>query len=203
MRISELSRQTGIPVATIKFYLRERLLAPGRATGRNQAQYDDRHRRRLLLIKAFTGIAQVDLSSVRRLLSAVDDERIGARGLFDVVKRILHHRSVDDGAEPARDEAGALLGRLGWQVGADSPGRDRLARAMAALRGLGHGDDTDALTACAEAADRLARRELELLAVEREHPDRSAAAVRAMLLDEAVTAIRQLAHEHHLADTPD
>ena len=29
MRISELSRESGVPVATIKFYLRERLLHDG------------------------------------------------------------------------------------------------------------------------------------------------------------------------------
>ena len=46
MRISDLSRQSGVPVATIKFYLREQLLPPGEPTGRNQAVYLDRHLRR-------------------------------------------------------------------------------------------------------------------------------------------------------------
>ena len=43
MRISQLSAQTGIPVATIKFYLRENLLHDGARTSATQAQYDESH----------------------------------------------------------------------------------------------------------------------------------------------------------------
>src|SRR6266540_3706180 len=38
MRISDLGRKSGVPIATIKFYLRERLLPQGKPTGRNQAE---------------------------------------------------------------------------------------------------------------------------------------------------------------------
>jgi DNA-binding transcriptional MerR regulator len=43
MRISELSSHTEIPVATIKFYLRENLLHEGVRTAATQAQYDQSH----------------------------------------------------------------------------------------------------------------------------------------------------------------
>ena len=33
MKISQLSQASGVPVATIKFYLREELLPPGESTG--------------------------------------------------------------------------------------------------------------------------------------------------------------------------
>src|SRR5256886_17599843 len=46
VRISDLSRQTGVPTATIKFYLREHLLPPGAMTARNQADYGSEHLRR-------------------------------------------------------------------------------------------------------------------------------------------------------------
>ena len=55
MRISELSSRTGIPVATIKFYLRENLLHPGVRTAATQAQYDESHEARLRLIRALLG----------------------------------------------------------------------------------------------------------------------------------------------------
>src|SRR2546430_15817976 len=47
VRISDLSRQTGVPTATIKFYLREHLLPPGAMTARNQADYGSGHLRRV------------------------------------------------------------------------------------------------------------------------------------------------------------
>ena len=55
MRISALAAAAGLPVATVKFYLREGLLHPGVATSATQANYDDSHVRRLRLIRALTG----------------------------------------------------------------------------------------------------------------------------------------------------
>ena len=43
MRISELSRVSCVPTATIKYYLREKLLHDGLRTSPTQAQYDDTH----------------------------------------------------------------------------------------------------------------------------------------------------------------
>lgn len=39
LRIGELSRRTGVPIATLKFYLREGLIAPARKSGRTMAWY--------------------------------------------------------------------------------------------------------------------------------------------------------------------
>ena len=41
--MGELSRRSGVPIPTIKFYLREGLLPPGVATAANQADYDEEH----------------------------------------------------------------------------------------------------------------------------------------------------------------
>ncbi len=55
MRISELSRTTGVPIATIKFYLREHLLPEGTRTSATQAQYGEEHVSRLRLVRALIG----------------------------------------------------------------------------------------------------------------------------------------------------
>ena len=55
MELSELSSHTEIPVATIKFYLRENLLHEGVRTAATQAQYDQSHVARLRLIRALIG----------------------------------------------------------------------------------------------------------------------------------------------------
>jgi len=44
--MAELSKTSGVPVATIKFYLRERLLPAGERTGPNQSIYGEQHLRR-------------------------------------------------------------------------------------------------------------------------------------------------------------
>src|SRR3954464_8089995 len=88
MRISELSRETGVPVATIKFYLRERLLSPGRSTAATQAEYGQVHVDRLRLIRALTDagkrppppvpaaltdVGKMPLATVRWVLDIVDN----------------------------------------------------------------------------------------------------------------------------------
>mgnify|MGYP006166768185 CR=1 FL=1 len=46
MRISELSRHSGISISSIKFYIREGVLPAGERSQRNQAQYSEDHLRR-------------------------------------------------------------------------------------------------------------------------------------------------------------
>ena len=55
MRISALATAADVPLATVKFYLREGLLHPGAATSATQASYDESHVRRIRLIRALTG----------------------------------------------------------------------------------------------------------------------------------------------------
>lgn len=51
MKIGEISRQSGVPKSTIRYYLREGLLHPPQKTARTMAYFDASHLERLLLIK--------------------------------------------------------------------------------------------------------------------------------------------------------
>lgn len=73
MRIGELSRASGVPVPTIKFYLREGLLPAGELTSPNQARYGEAHLRRLHLIRALTDVGGLPLASVGKVVEAVED----------------------------------------------------------------------------------------------------------------------------------
>ena len=55
MRISGLAERTGVPVATLKYYLREGLLHAGTATARTQAVYDTTHVERVRLGESSCG----------------------------------------------------------------------------------------------------------------------------------------------------
>lgn len=72
MRIAELSRATGVPVPTIKYYVREGLLPPGELTSPNQAQYDQGHVRRLKLVRALIEVGGVSVAAVRDAVRRID-----------------------------------------------------------------------------------------------------------------------------------
>src|SRR4051794_41796939 len=72
MRISELSRVSGVPVATIKYYLREGLLPAGIPTSATSASYDERHVDRLNLIRALVDVGRVPIARVRQVVTALE-----------------------------------------------------------------------------------------------------------------------------------
>jgi len=203
MRISDLSRQAGVPVATIKFYLREGLLPPGRPTGRNQAEYGEEHRRRLRLIRALTNVGQLDLSSVRVLLAAIENRHLPLADLYQIADRALFPgqptASESDGLEQARTDVDEFIDGLGWQVKPDTPGRGWLAHVVAALRSLGCPCHLDFFTSYAAAAESLAIQELDMVTPGGDQADRAAAAVRTVLLEVALGALHRMANEHYVA----
>lgn len=165
MRISELSRATGVSVPAIKFYLREAILPPGRRTAANQAEYDESHIHRLRLIRALVEVGRLPLATVHEVLRAVDDPSVPMHEALGIAHRALAPRlgDGDDAAVgQARAEVDGFLERLGWEVSPDAPGRDELAVALATLRRLGWPNaDTRLFEHYARAADRLAAREVE------------------------------------------
>ena len=205
MRISELSQVTGVPVPTIKFYLREAILAPGRRIATNQAGYDESHVRRLRLIRALAEVGGLPLATVRDVLRAVDDPDLPMHEALGIAHRALAPEPAEQDAPAvaeARQEVDRFLDRLGWKVSPDAPARDELAVALATLRRLGWPDaDTRMFEHYARAADRLAARE-----VERTTP---AGATRSEMMERVVigtvvfnavlSALRRLAQEHRSA----
>jgi DNA-binding transcriptional MerR regulator len=130
VRISELSRRSGVPTATIKYYLREGLLPAGELTSATQAQYGESHVARLRLIRALLGPARLSIAAVRDVLATVDDP---PESPLDLLGRV----SMAVSAEPEPDEdlepARRLVDRLGWRIAEDSPALADLARAVAAI----------------------------------------------------------------------
>lgn len=72
MRVSELVDVSGIPLATIKYYLREGLLMPGDATSATQSTYGDKHVRRLALIRALVDVVGLSVQKTREVLRLID-----------------------------------------------------------------------------------------------------------------------------------
>lgn len=144
MRISELSRTSGVPVATIKFYLREGLLPDGLRTSPNQAQYDDAHLQRLRLIRALVGTGGLSLAAAKNVLRQIDEPAALTLDLLGTA-----HQAVAPDVPEHVDLQPAieLLRQWGWQAcldAAESEEHGRVDDSVAALAlALAALDDAD------------------------------------------------------------
>lgn len=204
MRIGELSRRSGVPVPTIKYYVREGLLPAGELTSPNQARYDDGHERRLRLIRALLDVGGLSLAAIAEVLEAVDDpEQPVLKVLGAATSRLTAEGSGASGAsgeaDPeeagAREEVAALLERRGWRVHADNPAVRSLTGVLAALDRAGHGGFVELLDVYADAAESIARADLDYVRRRVVREDLVEGVVVGTVLGEAMFgALRRIAH---------
>ena len=193
MRISELSQRSGVPVATIKFYLRERLLHDGELTSATQARYDDSHLARLRLIRALAGPGRLSIAAVRAVLAAIDAPPESTHALLGHA-----HAATAPPVSPEVDltEARALVRRWGWQIAPeDSASLAVLATALDGMAAADFSLGPDVLDAYADAMRRVA--EAEIAGVPADSP---AGAVRYVVLGTVLgapvlLALRRLAEQ--------
>jgi len=72
MRVSELSERSGVPVHTIKYYVREGLLPAGERVAGRLSEYDEEHLRRLRLLRALREVGGVPVSRLQDVVAVVD-----------------------------------------------------------------------------------------------------------------------------------
>ena len=163
--MSELSRRSGVPIPTIKYYLREGLMLPGMATAATRAEYGEPHLRRLRLIRALLEVGGLPVASIRRIIAALDDETVSLHVLFGTVQYALpprvSPRPGDADWQAAEREVDALITELGWQVEPGSPARGLLAGALVALDRLDQAPAGPSLRVYADAVRRLAGLEID------------------------------------------
>ncbi len=204
MRIGELSKRSGVPVPTIKYYLRERLLDPGTATAANQADYGDEHFRRLKLIRALIDVGGVSVAAARDVIEALGQTEVEPHDLLGVAHAsVMPTRRPDRSSEAwrlARISASEFATARGWRVHPYSPAYDQLADVLFALRSLEVTEILDHIDAYADHAQALARFEVSSV-VARQDPTRMLElVVLGTVLGEALFgALRLLAHEHESA----
>ncbi|MBM7058943.1 MerR family transcriptional regulator, partial [Streptomyces durocortorensis] len=198
MRIGELSRRSGVPVPTIKYYLREGLLAAGELTSPNQAHYGAGHERRLRLIRALLDVGGLSLAAIGEVLEAMDDPGQPVHKVLGVAADGVTPTG-GEGAGPeledAREEVAELLRRRDWQVDEQSSAAESLAEVLAALRRAGHGGYIDLLDLYADAAEPVARADLDYVQRRVAREDLVESVVVGTVLGEAMFgALRRLAH---------
>ncbi|MTD13179.1 MerR family transcriptional regulator [Nakamurella sp. YIM 132087] len=167
MRMGELSSTTGVPVATIKFYLREGLLPAGTATARNQADYTDEHVRRLRLVRALLGVGGMSLAEVREVVDVVQDR---SRPVLEMLGTMQTHLVAPGSAGVGTDPSAAALetvDRLAaekdWTDYPGDPNRLRLAGLLDTWSQLTDRDPAVLLRGYAAAAELVAEADQELV----------------------------------------
>ena len=193
MQISELARRAGVPVATVKYYLREGLLPAGELTGATRAQYGEEHLERLRLVRALLGPGGLSIARARAVLAAVDTPDTSVHAALGAAHRALPGVGVEGTAD--LEQARAVLRRRGWRVAEDSPALGALAAALEALRAAGAAPADELLDRYAEAAGRIGERDVA------DVPTGSVAeavrfvVVNTVLLEPVLLALRRLAQE--------
>jgi DNA-binding transcriptional MerR regulator len=201
MRIAELSRDSGVPVPTIKYYVREGLLEPGELTSHNQAQYSDSHLRRLRLIRALAEVGGLSIAAIRKLLATASSpatsshEALG-KAQYATTPRYEYHAS-DGSRQAAAQQVDELINRQGWQISPDSPARELLTSVLAALRDLGQDDLMSLADAYAAPAEQMAVADLTAI-LRRPTLDSQLEGViiGTVLGDTLIAALRRLAEEN-------
>ena len=134
MRISELVAASGVPLATVKYYLREGLLHPGVATSARQADYDESHLRRLALIRALTDVAGLSLQNARTVLHLIDAP---SADLFETLGQAIGALPPYPQAADDFPRARAALEQLGQVYEPTYPAVAQLEQALAAAEAAG------------------------------------------------------------------
>ncbi|MEO3810113.1 MerR family transcriptional regulator [Sphaerisporangium sp. B11E5] len=141
MRISELSATSGVPVPTIKYYLREGLLPHGTPTAATRAEYGETHLRRLRLIRALLEVGGLPVAAIAKIVAAVEDESVPVHTMLGTahyaLAPVIETSPGDEELRAARARVDELIAELGWQITPDAPTRTELAWILARLSHLG------------------------------------------------------------------
>jgi DNA-binding transcriptional MerR regulator len=191
MRVSELVERTGVPLASIKYYLREGLLMPGRTTSATQASYGPEHVRRLALIKALTDVVGLSVAKTREVLELVDQPE---GGLFDTLGRAIAALPPSAPELPDYPRARAALERLGQVYDPRFAATAQLEQALAAAERAGMPMDDGRLDAYGRHVMGIAEADLAAMP-----PDPAGAIEYAVLgtalYEPVLAALRRLAHQ--------
>ncbi len=198
MRISELAERAGVPVHTLKFYLREGVLQPGRATSRTSAEYGEDHLARVRLVRALVEHGGVAVADVRRIVGALEDPPASRHELLGAAHCTLPGVVPD---APVSPEMVDLVAALGWAVCPDGPLVAALGRAVEAARAAGVPLGPDALRRYATAMRAAAEVDVdEALAATSPADAMRMVVVGTVMVDPVLVALRRVAQEAASAD---
>lgn len=196
MKISALSEASGVPLATIKFYLREGLLHAGRRTSATQASYDDTHLARLRLVRALVDVAGLSVAATRQVVLSLHAETLhealgSAQGALP--PRVDEAEAVD--LEPARE----VVRSRGWAVHEGSAAFQQLAVALRATAEVGLAMTAERADAYGRAAEVVAAVDVDGVPTDSREDAVAYAVAGTVLYEPVLLAMRRLAQQSRSA----
>lgn len=208
IRMAELSRQTGVSVPTIKYYLREGLLVPGEATSANQAFYNHEHVERIRLVRSLSKVAKLPLATIAEVLQIVD----GGGDVMEAMGRTqnalvgeIPEGSADDGEfAEVKELLDSEIAKMGWHVHRDSRAYSMALRALHELHVENLSPPVHHLADYVAAADKVGEADISTLADATSAPDLVRRMAMGTTLRGPLTdALIWLAQQHHAGKTYD
>ena len=197
MRLSELSARAGVPVATVKYYLRVGLLPPGERVSATAADYTDVHVERVCLIRALVDGAGMSIAGVRRVVEAIEHPPSSWHDFLGAAQAAIS----DDAPQPQDcDQARYAVEQLGWGKSANPHTVALLQSALDTADRASFPVPADRLVAYGSIMEQVAEIDLESLVTNPEGQGPSAVlryvAVGTVVVDPVLVALRRLAQAH-------
>jgi DNA-binding transcriptional MerR regulator len=156
MQLKELSERTGVSPASIKFYLREGLLPPGRSVHATRAEYAELHVSRLELIQTLRRVVGLNIAQIGSLLRMADDGVPRLELLAAVQRAVLGLDDVGTEHGDVRTPAGDAVVRFRNWPDVPSDARNSLNAHLALMESLGVPVTAELLDAYSKAVDAIA-----------------------------------------------
>lgn len=196
MRISELSKRTGVSTASIKYYTREGLLPAGKHTGYNSTQYSETHVARLRLIRALIDSGGLSVAATGRVVAAIDDPATPLPKVFGVAQQAIPQDTAPP-SESSLDLVREVMRERGWTTVAENPGLTLTASVVDDLARTGHTEMIEQLPRYAEAMDLIAEADLDAVTGGDRDWSAETVVVGITLGDPLLAGLRRIAQESH------
>jgi DNA-binding transcriptional MerR regulator len=198
MTISELSRRSGTPTATVKYYIREGLIAGAKKQDADGHDFDQDAVDRLKLIKGLVHVVGLSISQVRQILAIMSDLN---QWPFQAMARATETLPLcgagrpEASLGPERDaELSASLDDLGFHGVPDLPYVRQTKAAMALAQECGVGVDDAHLGSYAAAAREVAQADFAHLPLDNPARALQAAVLGTTIYEPILLGLRRLAH---------
>lgn len=202
MKLGRLAERSGASTATIKYWVREGILPPGRLRNQTTAEYSDRHVERIQLIKTLRRRFNLSIVDISNLTGMIDDECVPLIEVMQECQLIATglRRPRGDVPEDYVAVATTAVCRAGWPD-VPSVARAALAEALWQADQAGFQISADGLVRYAEAISRIAQADVERVMAAGEGESRSRDGVALGLLVGADIQVRLLLAVNQLAHT--
>lgn len=191
--VSVLSRRSGVPVATIKYYIREGLIRSDQDPGAEGAQavVDQ-----VQLIRGLVHVVGLSIRQVRQILALVRDPELSPAALMTgaTVTLPLTGPRAADVDEAELEGARAALAAVGFDDLPDAPYATQLLAAIALADECGIGLDAELLAAYAGAARACAAADFAHLPLDSPSRQTQAAVLGTVIYEPVLLGLRRLAH---------